>query len=110
MIATPVAQTKRSRIQNPSPTKVSEEFQLKYSGYQSLEGYLDYLKRTEQFSLVRPFMDKQVYINKGMRAILVDWMCELCNNYSLHRVTFHLAVQILDRYMMIVDLGSWNEA
>ena len=109
MITTPLPQAKRSKIQKPSPTKVSDDVNAKYSGYKSLEGYLDFLKRTEQFSIMKPFIDEQLHINKGMRAILVDWMCELCYNYSLHRVTFHLAVLILDRYMTIVDISTWNK-
>ena len=34
-----------------------------------------------------------------MRAILVDWMMEVCAEYQLKRDTFHLSVQLLDRYL-----------
>ena len=44
-----------------------------------------------------------------MRAILVDWMSELCYNYSLHRVTFHIAVSILDRYLSQVYTTKRSE-
>lgn len=33
------------------------------------------------------------------RGILIDWMGEFCKEHRLHRQTFHLAVNILDRYI-----------
>ena len=33
------------------------------------------------------------------RGILIDWMAEFCKEHRLHRETFHLAVNILDRYI-----------
>lgn len=33
------------------------------------------------------------------RAVLVQWMSEFCFDHHLHRETFHLAVNILDRFM-----------
>lgn len=34
-----------------------------------------------------------------MRAILLDWIMEVCEVYRLRRVTYHLAVDYLDRYL-----------
>ena len=34
-----------------------------------------------------------------MRAVLVDWMIEVCEVYRLHRETFYLGVDFLDRYL-----------
>lgn len=36
-----------------------------------------------------------------MRAILLDWIMEVCEVYHLRRVTYHLAVDYLDRYLSI---------
>lgn len=36
-----------------------------------------------------------------MRAILFDWMIEVCNAYRLHRETLHLAIEYFDRYMTL---------
>ena len=33
------------------------------------------------------------------RSILVHWMSEFCFDHHLHRETFHLAVNLLDRFM-----------
>ena len=99
IVATPVPQAKRSKKETVSPTKVVDMDEEQYMGYDSLEGCLEYLKDTEHYATISPYMEKQSYITTGMRAILVDWMCELCYNYSLHRVTFHLSVLLLDRYL-----------
>lgn len=34
-----------------------------------------------------------------MRAILVDWLIEVCEVYKLHRETYYLAIDYLDRYL-----------
>ena len=39
-----------------------------------------------------------------MRGILFDWLVEVCEVYRLHRETFYLAVDFIDRY-----LGSTTE-
>eukprot|EP00096_Caligus_rogercresseyi_P011785 TRINITY_DN4758_c0_g1_i1.p1 TRINITY_DN4758_c0_g1~~TRINITY_DN4758_c0_g1_i1.p1 ORF type:complete len:503 (-),score=137.21 TRINITY_DN4758_c0_g1_i1:1108-2616(-) len=40
-----------------------------------------------------------------MRAILLDWLIEVCEVYRLHRETFYLAVDFIDRYLSLtVDM------
>ena len=34
-----------------------------------------------------------------MRSILLDWLTEVCEVYKLHRETFYLAVDFVDRYL-----------
>lgn len=34
-----------------------------------------------------------------MRAILLDWLVEVCEVYRLHRETYHLAMDFVDRYL-----------
>lgn len=34
-----------------------------------------------------------------MRAILLDWLIEVCEVYKLHRETYYLALDYLDRYL-----------
>lgn len=38
-------------------------------------------------------------IQSRMRAILLDWLMEVCEVYKLHRETYYLAVDYLDRYL-----------
>eukprot|EP00761_Pharyngomonas_kirbyi_P014151 gb/GECH01014181.1/.p1 GENE.gb/GECH01014181.1/~~gb/GECH01014181.1/.p1 ORF type:complete len:363 (+),score=56.19 gb/GECH01014181.1/:1-1089(+) len=41
----------------------------------------------------------QTEINSRMRAILVDWLNEVAQEYSLKRETLHLTVNFLDRFL-----------
>ena len=41
----------------------------------------------------------QSHINAEMRAILIDWMMEVCSDYGLKRETFHFATNYVDRYL-----------
>lgn len=34
-----------------------------------------------------------------MRAILLDWLIEVCEVYKLHRETYYLTIDYLDRYL-----------
>ena len=36
-----------------------------------------------------------------MRAILLDWLIEVCEVYRLHRETFYLAVDFIDRFLSL---------
>jgi len=38
-------------------------------------------------------------IQPRMRAILLDWLIEVCEVYKLHRETFYLSVDFIDRYL-----------
>ena len=40
-------------------------------------------------------------IQPRMRAILLDWIIEVCEVYRLHRETFFLAVDFIDRYLSL---------
>ncbi|XP_071478562.1 G1/S-specific cyclin-E-like [Diadema antillarum] len=38
-------------------------------------------------------------LGERMRSILLDWLIEVCEVYRLHRETFYLAVDFVDRYL-----------
>ena len=38
-----------------------------------------------------------------MRLILHDWMQQVCTDYFLKRPTYHRAIQLVDKYMIIAD-------
>lgn len=50
---------------------------------------------------------KMLQLHKGlqprMRAILLDWLIEVCEVYKLHRETYYLAADYLDRYITNVE-------
>ncbi|XP_050993298.1 G1/S-specific cyclin-E2-like [Labeo rohita] len=39
-------------------------------------------------------------LRSKMRAMLLDWLMEVCEAYTLHRETFYLAQDFFDRYML----------
>lgn len=44
-------------------------------------------------------MKKQPDITNSMRAILVDWLVEVGEEYKLQNETLHLAVNYIDRFL-----------
>jgi len=45
------------------------------------------------------YIRKHPSLQPRMRAVLLDWLIEVCEVYRLHRETFHLAVDFVDRYL-----------
>ncbi|KAM4614093.1 G1/S-specific cyclin-E1-like [Discoglossus pictus] len=43
--------------------------------------------------------EKHPQLQPSMRAILLDWLMEVCEVYKLHRETFYLAQDFFDRFM-----------
>ncbi|XP_073824161.1 cyclin E [Musca autumnalis] len=58
-------------------------------------------KKDEQASCLRnsSMLDHHPGLQPRMRAILLDWLIEVCEVYKLHRETYYLAVDYLDRYL-----------
>lgn len=48
-------------------------------------------------------LERHPAIQPRMRAILLDWLIEVCEVYRLHRQTFYLAVDFLDRYLGLAE-------
>ncbi|KAJ6653513.1 hypothetical protein lerEdw1_009093 [Lerista edwardsae] len=48
------------------------------------------------------YMENQPDITRDMRAILVDWMVEVQENFELTHETLYLAVKLLDHYLVKV--------
>ncbi|CAF1163881.1 unnamed protein product, partial [Didymodactylos carnosus] len=45
------------------------------------------------------YMRKQSELTWDMRATLIDWLCEVADEYKLFSETFHLAVNFIDRFL-----------
>jgi cyclin E len=45
------------------------------------------------------YLKRHLGIEPQMRAILLDWLVEISYAYRLHRETFHLACEYMDRFM-----------
>ncbi|WKY02646.1 hypothetical protein Q1695_016146 [Nippostrongylus brasiliensis] len=69
-----------------------------YSSPEFSDDIYRYMKSREV--KVRPksnYMSRQDDINSEMRAILVDWLSDVVQEYKMHQETLHLAVSLVDR-------------
>jgi len=56
--------------------------------------------------LMRPhqqYMKWHPSLNERMRSILLDWVMEVCREFEMQRETFHLTVNIIDRFLSCVS-------
>jgi hypothetical protein len=58
-----------------------------------------YLRSRESHFPVSDYMPRQTLITKRMRAMLVDWMVEVQENFELNHETLYLSVKIVDMYL-----------
>uniref|UniRef100_A0A8C3KPZ4 Cyclin A1 n=3 Tax=Charadriiformes TaxID=8906 RepID=A0A8C3KPZ4_9CHAR len=64
-----------------------------------------YLREAEVRFRPKPnYMRKQPDITTGMRAILVDWLVEVGEEYKLRTETLYLAVNFLDRFLSCMSV------
>ena len=54
------------------------------------------------------YMERQTDVTYSMRAILVDWLVEVAEEYSLGSETIHLAVSYIDRFGHVGLLQSFH--
>lgn len=54
------------------------------------------------------YMDRQRQINEAMRSILVDWLVEVHMKFRLAPETLYLCVNIIDRYLGVVQVERKN--
>lgn len=59
------------------------------------------VRKDERASLCRDInmFDSHPGLQPRMRAILLDWIIEVCEVYKLHRETYYLTIDYLDRYL-----------
>lgn len=56
-------------------------------------------KREQVYQVTSNYDRLQPQINSIMRAVLVDWLTEVCKEFTLKRETLHLAVHNFDLFM-----------
>uniref|UniRef100_A0A1A8QHE1 G2/mitotic-specific cyclin-B2 n=4 Tax=Nothobranchius TaxID=28779 RepID=A0A1A8QHE1_9TELE len=59
----------------------------------------DYLKQREEKFILTNYMPRQPSLNPEMRAILVDWLVEVQENFELYHETLYLAVKMTDHFL-----------
>lgn len=58
-----------------------------------------YYRSEEHRAVVGPYLHRKQQINANMRAILVDWLCEVHHKWRFYPETLYLAVNLVDRYL-----------
>ncbi|XP_029382482.1 G2/mitotic-specific cyclin-B3 [Echeneis naucrates] len=64
----------------------------------------DYLKQREEKFVLCNYMSKQPSLNAEMRAILIDWLVEVQENFELYHETLYLAVKMTDHYLSLTPV------
>ncbi|XP_057615595.1 G2/mitotic-specific cyclin-B3 [Chionomys nivalis] len=59
-----------------------------------------YLKKREDKFIVEKYMERQLELTSTMRAIVVDWLVEVQSSFQMSNETLHLAVKLMDCYLM----------
>lgn len=73
----------------------------KFAWARSSEVWRLICRKDEKASLEREpnMFDQHPGLQPRMRAILLDWLNEVCEVYKLHRETYYLAVDYIDRFL-----------
>ncbi|XP_028673456.1 G1/S-specific cyclin-E2 isoform X2 [Erpetoichthys calabaricus] len=58
------------------------------------------LNKEVKYTHNKGFLYQHPMLQPKMRAILLDWLLEVCEVYALHRETFYLAQDFFDRFMV----------
>ncbi|XP_048815727.1 G2/mitotic-specific cyclin-B3 [Lagopus muta] len=73
-----------------------------YANAEYAKEIFDYMREREEKFQLPDYMEKQPDISRDMRAILVDWMVEVQENFELNHETLYLAVKLVDHYLVEV--------
>ncbi|XP_060064040.1 G2/mitotic-specific cyclin-B3-like [Ylistrum balloti] len=66
----------------------------------------EYYKERELKFMVPAYMEKQTSLTTNMRAILVDWLVEVQENFELNHETLYLAVKLVDLYLTVKNVSK----
>uniref|UniRef100_A0A915DZ37 Cyclin N-terminal domain-containing protein n=1 Tax=Ditylenchus dipsaci TaxID=166011 RepID=A0A915DZ37_9BILA len=55
--------------------------------------------KDDKFRRDPKFFERHPKLKKDMRSMLIEWLMEVCSDRKLHRETFHLCIDYLDRYL-----------
>ncbi|ETN58227.1 cyclin b [Anopheles darlingi] len=64
--------------------------------------YLNKLESSADYALRENFLDGHTEVTYKMRAILIDWINEVHNQFKLDIDTYHMTVSLIDRYLQSV--------
>ncbi|KRZ44395.1 G2/mitotic-specific cyclin-B3 [Trichinella pseudospiralis] len=105
--------SKRSAFGDLTNAWITEEFRNDYDKNNELDPFeipnyaediFDYYRYREQKFVVNDYLRKQKGITKEMRAILIDWMVEVQENFEFNHETLYQAVKMVDLYLDRVNI------
>ncbi|XP_062440766.1 G2/mitotic-specific cyclin-B3 [Rhea pennata] len=106
---TPAEPKKVPVPEEPQPVQVpavedidKEQLGDPYASAEYAKEIFDYMREREEKFVLPNYMEKQPDISGDMRAILVDWMVEVQENFELNHETLYLAVKLVDHYLVEV--------
>ncbi|XP_061163487.1 G1/S-specific cyclin-E-like [Saccostrea echinata] len=70
-----------------------------FSWADSQEVWTLMLRKESQYNRNHQMFDRHPTLQPRMRSILLDWIIEVCEVYRLHRETFYLSVDFIDRFL-----------
>lgn len=93
-------ETKQRAIREEQKRKSNENEQVLINVDEYAKEILIHLKDREYVSRPKSdYMRKQSELTWDMRAILIDWLSEVADEYKLFSETLHLAVNFIDRFL-----------
>ncbi|XP_035790398.1 G2/mitotic-specific cyclin-B3-like [Anopheles albimanus] len=89
-----------------TPADVEDFDQANWNDIYQVSNYaqdiFEYLRERESSYTIPDYMERQPYVTKWMRAVLVDWMVEIQESFELNHETLYLGVKIVDMYLSLV--------
>ncbi|KAG8144733.1 hypothetical protein E2320_013178 [Naja naja] len=104
LVPTPGRATLKASLVQVAPVEDIDLGQLDdpYANAEYAKDIFEYMREREKNFLLPDYMKSQPDITMDMRAILVDWMVEVQENFELTHETLYLAVKLMDHYLVQV--------
>ncbi|XP_067124539.1 G1/S-specific cyclin-E [Centruroides vittatus] len=82
----------------------SSQSPLPYFNWANSQDVWDVLvKKDITYTRNHNMLSQHPALNSRMRAILLDWLIEVCDSYRLHRETLYLSQDFVDRYLNVQE-------
>ncbi|XP_050442501.1 cyclin-A2 [Adelges cooleyi] len=102
-VYSPMSVENDKSLQNSSQSLTAYRLRCDVDAYTS-ELY-SYLREVEKSHRPKPgYMRRQPDVTYNMRAILVDWLVEVAQEYKLQNETLYLAVSFIDRFLSLMSV------
>ncbi|XP_028401388.1 G2/mitotic-specific cyclin-B3-like [Dendronephthya gigantea] len=89
----------KHEVEKPVYNDIDEDTSDEFAMAEYANEIFKNMKKQEEVYVLTAYMSTQPKINANMRAILVDWLVEVQENFELYHETLYLAVKIVDHYL-----------